>query len=146
MGYLMARILRNYHSLGPTKFHQFNQGVSTAVGDKSRFPDSIWAANPTLLQSYLALSEKYDGVYHESMFGSKLVIAEREVLQAQLVIYLDEMASLLEMAAVRTPEIIIASGFTLTKERRGRSRAKATAAARGAANLQEGEGDSGTST
>ncbi len=74
------------------------------------------------------------------MLGSKLVIAEREVLQAQLVIHLDEIASLLEMAAVRTPDILIASGFDLNKERRNHSRAKATAAA----HAEQQEGENGT--
>lgn len=54
------------------------------------------------------------------MLGSRLAIADRGLLQAQLVVYLDEIASLLEMAAVRTPDILIASGFDVVKERRGR--------------------------
>jgi len=138
------RITRNYRNMSPTRFHEHNQRVRTALADKTRIPESIWAANPALLQSYLAVSTKHDTVYHESMLGSKLTIAEREVLQAQLIIYLDEIASLLEMAAVRTPDILIASGFDLTKEKRGHSRAKATAAARNAAHAEQEEGESGT--
>ena len=144
MSFQLHRVTRNYRNLAPTKFHVFNQRIKTSLVDKTRIPESIWAANMTLLQSYLSTSDKHDGVYHESLLGSKLLIAEREVLQAQLVIYLDEIASLLEMAAVRTPDILIGSGFDLQKERRGHSRAKATAAARNAAHAEQEEGESGT--
>lgn len=137
-------ILRNYRNNAPGKFHTFNQRVSTSLADPTRFPESIWAANTTLLTSYLSVSKKHDSVYHEAQLGSKISIAERDVLQAQLVNYLDEIASLLEMAAVRNPEIVIASGFDLTKERRSGARAKATAAARNAAHTEKGEGESGT--
>lgn len=138
------RILRNYRNMGPTKFHGLNQKVSTALVDKTRFPESFWAANTTLLQSYLAASDKHDAVYHESLLGNKLVIAEREILQAQLVNYLDEIASLLEMAAVRTPDILLASGFDLTKEKRGHSRAKTISSAPSTAHADQEEGESGT--
>lgn len=137
------RIVRFYRNMPPTKFHEFNGRVATALADKTRFPDTIWAANPKLLASYLATSAKYDAVYHESMLGSKLVIAERELLHAQLLINLDEIASILEVVAVRNPEILIASGFTLSKERRGRSSVKASAAALDAAHGGQGEGEGG---
>lgn len=114
------RILRNYRSVAPTKFHTFNQRVKTALAEKTRFPDWIWTADATLLPSYFSASDKHDALYHESMLGSKLVIAERALLQAHLIVYLDEIASLLEMAAVRTPDILVASGFDVVKERRGR--------------------------
>ncbi|WP_226377802.1 hypothetical protein [Citrifermentans bremense] len=97
-----------------------------------------------MLQSYLAASAKHDAVYHESMLGSKLVIAEREVLQAQLVIQLDEIALLLEMAAVRNSEILVASGFDCAKERRGHARSKTVPAAPGAPTAEQEQGGSGT--
>ncbi|MBU5614686.1 hypothetical protein [Geomonas azotofigens] len=141
-----SRIVRDYHNMPPTKFHEFNQGVVSSLADKTRFPDSLWVAHPTLLESYLAASAKHDAVYHESMHGSRLVIAERELLQAQLVLNLDEIAAILEMAAVRTPEILLASGFTLAREKRGRARAKAANAALSAARAaKEGE-EGGTPT
>ncbi|BCG46474.1 hypothetical protein GEOBRER4_n1271 [Citrifermentans bremense] len=142
-------ILRNYRNVPPTKFHSFNQKVATALADKTRIPDSTWAANPSLLQSYLAVSAKHDAVYHESMLGSKLVIAEREVLQSQLVIYLDEIALILEMAAVHTPDILIASGFESVKDRRLHNRGRAVPATPEAPNAtpaEHGEGGDGTAT
>uniref|UniRef100_C6E1G6 Uncharacterized protein n=1 Tax=Geobacter sp. (strain M21) TaxID=443144 RepID=C6E1G6_GEOSM len=137
-------ITRNYRNLPPTKFHNLNQRVATSLADKTRIPDSVWVANPSLLQTYLTVSAKHDAVYHESMLGSKLVIAEREVLQAQLIIYLDEIALFLEMAAVRFPDILLASGFDCGKERRGRTRSKAVPAAPSAAQPIQDESGNGS--
>ncbi len=131
------QLLRNYRQIGPTAFHAFNQRVATALADKTRIPDSVWAGNPGLLESYLAASAKHDAVYHESMLGSKLVINEREVLQAQLVIKLDEVALVMEMAAVRNPGILVASGFDCSKERRGHPRAKTVPTAPEAAQVEK---------
>lgn len=133
------QLLRNYRQIGPTAFHAFNQRVATALADNTRIPDSVWAGNPGLLQSYLAASAKHDSVYHESMLGSKLVINEREVLQAQLVILLDEIALLLEMAAVRNPGILVASGFDCGKEKRGHPRNKTVPAAPSAVQAESEE-------
>jgi hypothetical protein len=95
--------------------------------DNPKIPASTWGANPDLLPSYLAASDKHDAVYHEAKFGSVLVIAERELLQVQLVNYLDEIVADLEAQAVRTPDMLLSSGFDLAKERRGtNTRKKAT--------------------
>jgi len=64
-------------------------------------------------------------VYHEARYGSVLVIAERELMQAQLVNFLDEIAADLEAEAVRTPSLLLSSGFDLVKERRGNTRKNA---------------------
>lgn len=120
--YQRSRILRNYRHLTQSRFHAFNQKVRNGLTDNAKIPESTWAANPTLLSSYLAASEKHDAVYHQAAYGSKLDIAERIVLQAQVTDYLDEIASVLEAAAIRSPEVLIASGFDLAKERRSGSR------------------------
>ena len=121
----VPRILRNYRNLPPSKFYNFNQKVKNGLTEQATIPEAAWGANPTLLSSYLSATEKYDAVYHEAIHGSRVVISEREILQAQLINNLDEIAAVLEAAAVRTPEILPASGFDLTKERRGHARAKA---------------------
>jgi hypothetical protein len=122
-----SRIKRNYRNLIASKFHNFILKVKNGLTEQSKIPEEIWAANPTLMSLFLALVEKYVSVFHEASYGSRVVIAERELLQAQLVIYLDEIAAVLEAAAVRNPEILPASGFDLTQERRGHARAKVTA-------------------
>jgi len=119
------RILRNYRNLAPSKFHAFNQRVRQALADNSKFPESIWAGNPTLMSSYLSASDQHDQVFHDATYGSRIDIAKRELLQAQIVDYLDELAALLEGAAVRIPDLLISSGFELAKEQRGHARAKA---------------------
>ncbi|MBJ6800524.1 hypothetical protein [Geomonas propionica] len=121
------RVLRDYRTAGATKFHGINQSVRNALADKTRFPDSFWTTHQTVLEAYLAASERHDALYHESMLGSKVVIAERVTSQAKLVVLMDEVASFLELAALRTPEILIVSGFRLAKERRAHTRSKATA-------------------
>jgi hypothetical protein len=126
--HVLKRILRNYRSLGPGKFHVFNQRVRKGLTDNPKIPVSTWGANPDLLTSYLATSDKHDAVYHAAGFGSVLDIAERELLQAQLVNYLDEIAADLEAEAVRNPEILLSSGFDLAKERRGNTRKKSALA------------------
>jgi hypothetical protein len=118
------RILRNYRTMNPAKFHAFNQKVKNGLTQHANVPESTWAANPTLMSSYLSASDKHDAVYHEAVHGSRLVISEREILQAQLTNHLDEIASVLEAAALRNPEALLASGFDLTKEQRNYARAK----------------------
>jgi hypothetical protein len=117
--HILSRILRNYHRLGPSKFHAFNQRVLKALADNPKIPASTWGSNPGLITSYFEASEKHDKVYHQANYGSSLDIAERELLEQQLINYLDEIAADLEAEAVRTPEILVYSGFDLAKERRG---------------------------
>jgi hypothetical protein len=123
------RILRNYRNFGPGKFHAFNQRVVKALTDNSKIPASTWGANPGLLASYMAVSDKHNAVYHEACYGSVLVIAERELLQAQLVNYLDEIAADLEAEAVRTPDMLLSTGFDLAKDRRSNNTRKRAAQA-----------------
>ncbi|GFO70048.1 hypothetical protein GMLC_36270 [Geomonas limicola] len=121
------RLLRNYRSMMPGRFHDFNQRVASALVDTERIPEWVWAMNTTLLPRYLAASAKYDVLYHEALLRSTLSIAERDLLQAQVTLLLDEIAAYLEAAAVRNPEILIASGFTLAKELKGRTSTKVPA-------------------
>ena len=123
------RVLRNYRNLPPRKFHAFNQRIVKALTDNPKIPASTWGSNPSLLASYMAVSDKHNAVYHEACYGSVLVIAERELLQVQLVNYLDEIAADLEAEAVRTPDMLLSSGFDLAKERRSHSTRKKTAQA-----------------
>lgn len=132
------RILRNYRNLPPSRFHAFNQKVRKNLADNQTIPESTWGTNASLLSSYLTASDKHDTVYHHALYRSVLEIAERDVLQAQVINYLDEIASLLEAAAVRNPALLLASGFDLAKERRSGARAKA---ARAASALSATEGD-----
>ena len=70
------------------------------------------------------LQGKDERTFHEALYRSILVIAQRDALQAQLVEYLDEIAAVLEALAVRNPYLLLASGFDLVKERRSGTRTK----------------------
>ena len=70
------------------------------------------------------------------------MIAQREALQAQLINCLDEMAAILEAAAVRNPDILLSSGFDLAKERRTSSRMKPALIAAAAFNAEHTGNDS----
>lgn len=133
MSLSVYRLLRNFRTMSAGPFYQFNQKVYKSFRDKSKLPEailaSIIASNPELFQNYFATSEKHDAVFREASYGHKLSISEREVLQAQLVICLDEIALLVETAALRNPDIVICSGFDVAKERRGTTRTKAAIAA-----------------
>jgi hypothetical protein len=120
---LRQRMLRNYRHMAPSKFYVFNQGVRKGIAG-GKIPTSIWGGNPDLPGSYLTASEKHDDVFHEAKHGSDLVIMQRDALQQQIVEFLDEMASVLEAASVRNPELLLNSGYDLAKERRGSTRAK----------------------
>jgi hypothetical protein len=118
------RALRSYRNMPPSKFHSLNRRVRKALTANPLIPDTIWAANPGLLALFFALSDQHDAVFHEALLGSIVMIAQREAMQAQLIIYLDEIASLLEAASVRYPDLLLSSGFDLAKERRSSSRPK----------------------
>lgn len=121
---VLIRILRNYRHMGPGKFHTFVMKIIRALTDNPKIPASTWGANPNLLATFLEVGAKYDGVYHKANYGSVLDISEREILQQQLIAYLDEMAADLEAESIRNPEILLYCGFDLAKERRGNTRKK----------------------
>ena len=123
------RVLRKYRTMPPGSFHAFNQKVVNGLTNNANIPESVWVANPTLLPSYFSTSQKQDAAYHEAIYGGKLAQAQRNLLQAQLIEYLDEIAVLLELAALRNPEVLITSGFELAKERRSIPRVKTFPAA-----------------
>lgn len=122
-----SRILRTYRNKAPSRFYNILLKVWKCLTDNPKIPASVWAANPELLSLFLDLAAKYHEVYQRaSLYSSKLDIAEREVLQAQLTVHMDEIASVLEAAAVRNPEVLITSGFDLAKERRNSPRTSAS--------------------
>lgn len=121
-----VRILHDFHHFAPTRFHLFVQGIKKGLIGNPKIPESVWAAHPDLIPSFLSTLDRHEAVYPDANFGHKVAIAERDVLQAQLVIYLDQIASILEAAAIGNPDMLVSSGFNLAKERRARSRAKGT--------------------
>lgn len=118
-----CRILRTYRKKSPSRFYSILLRVWKCLTDNPNIPASVWGANPELLRLFQAMAAKYHEVYQRAfLYSSKLDIGEREVLQAQLTQYMDEIASVLEAAAIRNPEVLMSSGFDVTKERRNLGR------------------------
>jgi hypothetical protein len=134
-----VRLLRNYHGLPPGRFHPLNQRIRTCLTDNPNIPLTVWASNPELLSLYFALCDKFEPLFHESHFRNILVIAQRDAIQKELVIYLDEIASILEAAAVRNPDILLSCGFDIAKERRSTPRAKKLATQTDASHTEQHE-------
>lgn len=134
-----TRIARTYRGLSPGRFHPINQRITKSLTDNEKIPDWVWGANPSLRQTYLTTSAKHDEVHHRALHGSKLDIAERDMLQAQLTQLLDEIALVLEAAAIRIPDILLHSGFDLAKERRSRHRNQAASSASEVATAEKQE-------
>ncbi|WP_246014692.1 hypothetical protein [Geomonas oryzae] len=99
-----------------------------------------------LFQAFLAAVLKHDAVHNQSIMGNRLLIMERDELQRQLVVYLEQIALHLEMAAISKPEVFSASGFDLSRDKRGHGRGKAVNAALGAAQSEQEGGEGGTSS
>lgn len=139
------RLLRTYRSMVPRRFYAFNLQVSRALAANiSGLPEWIWAMNPILLPHYFTASERHERVYHEALLRSRVAIGERDLLQAQITLYLDEIAAYLEAAAVRCPEVLLASGFPMAKELKGRISAKLAAAHSSTAHIEFEPFDAGS--
>ncbi|GFO55134.1 hypothetical protein GMSM_21410 [Geomonas sp. Red276] len=123
------RILRNYRYWKCSKLHGLTQRVRKALTDNPNIPLSVWLNHPELLGLFFAAADKLDTVYHEALMRGILSIAAREALEREVVGYLDLIASLLEAAAVLTPDILLSSGFDVARERRTSGRAKPAPAA-----------------
>ena len=135
-----CKILRTYRCKSPSRFYNIMLRVWKCLTDNPRIPGSIWAAHPELLPLFLTLAAKYHEVYQRaSLYSSKLDIAEREVLQPELIEYMDEIAAVLEAASVRNPDLLVISGFDLTKERRNLTRANVPQTTSEDANVQDTE-------
>jgi hypothetical protein len=114
---MAVRIKRNYHHLSPAQFYSLNHRVRRSLAGSSFIPEQLWT-------SYCTQSDAYENAHLKASYKSVVDIAERDLLQASLIAILDEMASALEGAAVRKPELLLTCGFDLTKEHRKSSRSK----------------------
>jgi hypothetical protein len=120
------RIKRDYRQQQktPTRFLPTCQRIQQSLSSRQNYPDSWWGANITLRDQYC---EKVDALVvscHLASDGSKTQMRERDRLIDEVTQLLDEIASLLESGAVRNPELLLNSGFSLAKERRGPNRSK----------------------
>ena len=118
---MLRRIKRDFRQMGsPAKFLAFGKKVKHGLTDTPNLPDSIAA----LRQQFLEKVDRLDTTYHLALDGGRSVIREREKLSEEIVVLLDQIASVLEAAFILNPDALLTTGFTVTQERRSSSRVK----------------------
>ena len=122
------RIKRDYRNSTPAKAFTFFNRIERCLADNPNFPDSTWGANTTTRQQLFDGVDRYSAAYHAAITGDRLLIAERDKIQEEVVVMLDEVASHLEAVSVRNPDALLSSGFSVVQERRS-SRTKLPLAA-----------------
>lgn len=123
---MQRRIKRDFRQPGsPAKFLAFCKKVQHGLTDTSNLPDSI----APLRQQYSEKVDSLDTTYHLSLDGGRSVIREREKLSQEIVVLLDQMASVLEAAFILSPDALLTTGFTVTQERRSTTRVRLPLAA-----------------
>lgn len=113
------RIKRDFHQKqSPAKFLSFTQKVKLSLTDNPNYPDSTWVGNTSLRQRYFEQVERLEVSSHLAGNGDRVLIRERDKLTKEIVLTLDEIASLLESVSVRNPDALFSTGFAVTQERR----------------------------
>jgi hypothetical protein len=114
-------IKRDFRQLGsPAKFLAFVKKVQHGLTNNSNHPDSVAA----LVQQYFEKADRLDTTHHQALDGSRALIREREKLSEEIVLLLDQIASILEAAFIQNPDALLATGFTVTQERRNSNRVR----------------------
>jgi len=114
-------IKRDFRQPGsPARFMAFCKKVQHALADNPNLPDSI----TPFLKQYFEKVDNLDTIYHLALDGGRSLIRERESLSQEIVVLLDQMASILEAAFILNPDALLTTGFTVTKERRSTIRVK----------------------
>lgn len=128
---MLRRIKRDYRQMGgtPAKFLGFNQKVKQSLTGNQNYPDSTWGANIALRQQYFEQVDRLGVACHVASGGDRNLIRERDKLIQEIILLLDEIASLLEAASVRNPDALFTTGFSVTQERRASSRTRLPLAA-----------------
>jgi hypothetical protein len=98
----------------------FCQKVTHYLTDNPNLPDSVFA----LLQQYFEKVKRFETIFHLALDGSRTQIREREKLSEEVVVLLDQIASVLEAAFILNPDALLTTGFTVTQERRSTNRVK----------------------
>ncbi|HBA88661.1 MAG TPA: hypothetical protein DCZ75_11965 [Geobacter sp.] len=121
---MLRRIKRDYRKLAPGKFFSFNQNVKHCLIGNPNFPEAVWGAHLAVLQQYFEKMDRHFLVFRLAANGDRLQIRERDKLTEEIVVLLDEIASVLEALSVRNPDALFTTGFSVTQERRSHNRTK----------------------
>lgn len=119
-------IKRDFRQMAsPAKFLAFCTKVKHALTDNPNCPESVVPQR----QQYFEKVDRLETIYHLALDRGRSVIREREKLSEELVVILDQIASVLEAAFVLNPDALLTTGFTITQERRSPSRVRQPLAA-----------------
>lgn len=118
---MRRRIKRDFRQgLSPTKFLAFCLRVKHALTDNPNCPESL----SQLLRLFFEKVDRLDTSYHLALDGSRTLIRERDNLIQEIIVLLDQIASILEASFILNPDALQTTGFTVTQERRSYSRVK----------------------
>ena len=118
---MQRRIKRDFRRTSlAAKFLAFCKKVLHGLSVTPNLPDTI----APYLQQYVAKVDSLDTTYHQALDGAHSLIREREKLSQEIVVLLDQMASVLEAAFILDPDALLTTGFTVTQERRSTNRVR----------------------
>jgi hypothetical protein len=123
---MRRRIARDFRQAGsPARFLAFCKRVLHGLRDTKDLPDSILS----LLLLYSEKVDLLDTTYHQALDGGRSLIRDREKLSQEIVVLLDQMASILEATFIMNPDGLLTTGYTITQERRSPSKVRLPLAA-----------------
>jgi hypothetical protein len=118
---MQRRIKRDFRQMGsPARFLTFCKKVQHGLSATPNLPEPILAQR----QQYFEKVDILDTIHHQALDGSRSLIREREKLSEEIVVLLDQMASMLEAAFILNPDGLLTTGYTVTQERRSASRVR----------------------
>ena len=126
------KIKRDFRQMSsPARFLAFCKKVKHGLTGNPNVPESIAAFR----QQYFEKLDSLDTAYHLALDGGRTLIREREKLAEEVVLILDQIASVLEAALIRNPDALSTTGFSITQERRSPARMKVPLVAPSAFNV-----------
>jgi len=104
----------------PTRFLAFNKKVQFGLNNTRNLPDSILP----LKQLHSEKVDVLDTIHHQALDGGRSLIRDREKLSQEIVVLLDQMASILDAAFILDPDSLLTTGYNVTQERRSPSKVR----------------------
>jgi hypothetical protein len=118
---MQRMIKRDFRRMGsPTKFLVFCKKVQHCLAALANLPDSVLS----LLKLYFEKVDRLDTTHHLALDGGHSLIRERERLTEEIVVLLDQIASVLEAAFIQDTDALLTTGFNVTQERRSPNRVR----------------------
>jgi hypothetical protein len=118
---MKRRINRDFRKTkSPASFLAICRRIKFGLTDNPHLPETIFP----LRQQFFESMEIIEATYHLSLDGGRSSIRQREKLSQEIVVLLDQIASLLEAAFILNPDALLTTGFTISQERRNTKRVR----------------------